>query len=119
MKPVPRPARQPADAIPAAEPEAEAQTPTTATKSEERNVSRRPQRIVSRIGHHRTGPPDPVPAVNEPAPIVIRRPAPRLVRDPGPAIVGFPDPAAVAIGRPTGIGGARSPNRTIIGNLAP
>jgi hypothetical protein len=118
MIPITRTARQPTIPRIAAESEAEADTPATASESEEGDVRRGPDGIVVGIVVDGTRPPDPVPAVDEPPAIVIRRPAPRLIGDPRPAIVGFIDPPAISIRCP-----ARprrgNPHRTIIRDLGP
>src|SRR5580700_7698490 len=96
-KAIARAARQPSDVAEAAA-ETEVYSPSCSAKSEEGHISRRPDRIVS--GIDRSRPPAPVPAINEPASIMIGCPAPGLVGNPGPAVVGFIHPSAVAIRRP-------------------
>ena len=70
-------------------------------KSEEGDVSRRPDRTIG--GEDRTRPPGPGPVPKEPAAIVIRRPAPGLIRNPRPALIRLPHPAAVAVRRPASV----------------
>src|SRR5579872_3804558 len=108
---VARPARQPADAS-----EAAADAPAASAKPEERDISRRPQRTVSDV--HRTGPPAPIAAINEPTSIVIRRPAPRLIGNPGPAIIRFKDPAPIAIRRPVRTR-RRKPHVAVVRDVGP
>src|SRR5580704_11747258 len=116
-KAIARPAGQPPNTSEAAaESEAQSKSPASSAKSEEGNIRRRPDRVVSAID--RSGPPAPVSAVNKPAPIVIRRPAPRLVRNPSPAIVGFIHPSAIAVWRPTG-GFRWKPHAAVVGNIRP
>ncbi len=91
-------------------------TPASPAKSEEGHVRRRPDRAISAI--NRSRPPAPVPAINEPAAIVIRRPAPGLVGNPGPAIVGLINPAAIAVRSPARSCG-RKPDVAVIGDVAP
>ena len=91
---------QPTLAEAAAETESKANSPASSAEAEEGNVRRRPQRMIASIDRPR--PPAPVPAINEPASVVIRRPAPGLVGNPGPAVVGLIHPAAIAVRRPTG-----------------
>src|SRR5450759_13320 len=72
METVTRSQGKPADRAPAS---TEAVSETTA-ESEERNISRRPDRAVKWIPVGRTGPPAPRSVVHHPATVVIRRPAP-------------------------------------------
>src|SRR5712664_3618025 len=90
-------AGQPANISKAAA-KANSNAPSSTAKTEEGNVRRRPDRIVSAV--NRSRPPAPTPSINEPATVVVRRPAPRLIRNPGPAVVGFINPAAIAVRRP-------------------
>src|SRR5271169_3835249 len=83
-------------------------------KAEKGYVCRRPDRVVSAVDRSR--PPAPVPAINEPAAIMIGRPAPRLIGNPGPAIVGLIHPAAIAIGRPTRAF-RRKPHAAVVGDI--
>src|SRR6202140_4933127 len=69
---VTRPAGQPANASKsAAESETQVNSPPTSTKAKEGNIRRRPKRLIPRID--RPWPPAPIPAVNEPASIMIGR----------------------------------------------
>src|ERR1700693_4590159 len=112
-----RAAGQPAHtAEAAAEPESKADSQSSSTETEEGDVRRRPQRLIPSIDRSR--PPAPVPAINEPASVVIRRPAPRLIRNPGPAIVGLIHPAAIAIRRPTGAFRGK-PHAAVVGDVRP
>src|ERR1700723_3214256 len=91
--PVPGTARQPAD-VTETKSEANADSEANAaSESEERNVRRRPDRIVSGIRRHRSRPPRPTRAIGQPAAIVIGSPAPRLIRKPCPTEKGLPHPA--------------------------
>src|ERR1700722_14794770 len=112
--PVSGTARQPPDVTETkseskADPEANA-----ASESEERNVRRRPDRIVSGIRRHRSRPPRPTRAIGQPAAIVIGSPAPRLVRNPRPTEIGLPHPATRAIRRPPR-SHVRNPHLPVIG----
>jgi len=98
-----RAARQPADVAEVAA-ETEVESPSSPAESEEGHISRRPDRIVS--GIYWPGPPTPVPAINEPASVVIRRPSPGLVGNPGPAVVRLVHPTSIAI---------RGPIRAVVG----
>src|ERR1700693_247152 len=79
METVTRSERKPADRTPAA-------TKAEATAvSEERDISRRPDRAIKRVRVNRTRPPCPPTVVHHPATVVIRRPAPGIVGNPGPS----------------------------------
>jgi len=120
--PVARPAGHPSDAAKAspviAKSKAAAESPSASSKSEEGDIRRCPDRIISRVVIYRAGPPRPVSSIDEPTPIVIRCPSPRLIGHPCPAVVWFPDPAAVTIRRPSRVC-SRSPHLAIIRNFRP
>src|SRR5579863_247841 len=82
----------------AAETEAKTNSPASSAEAEERNVSRGPKRLIPGIDRPR--PPTPVPAINKPAAVVIRRPAPGLIGNPGPAVVRLKHPAPIAVRSP-------------------
>src|ERR1700722_276955 len=114
---VARAARQPAHVAKAAsESKPHAQSPASSAESEKGHIRGRPDRIVSAVNRPR--PPAPIPAIDEPASIVIWSPAPGLVGNPCPAIVRFIHPTAVAIRRPTR-GFRGKPDTPIVGNVAP
>jgi len=69
-------------------------------KPEERNVSRRPHWVISRIPEYRPGPPAPATAIHEPPSVVIRSPSPRFVRYPRPSVVRLVSPPSVTIRNP-------------------
>src|SRR5258706_6985999 len=92
-------AGQPANISKAAA-KANSNAPSSTAKTEEGNVRRRPDRIVSAV--NRSRPPAPTPSINEPATVVVRRPAPRFVGHPGPAVVGLKYPAAISVRCPVG-----------------
>src|ERR1700747_3760889 len=115
--PVTRTARQPAD-MTETKSESDANTEAPASPPKERNISRRPDWIVSRINRHWPRPPRPTRAVGQPAAIVIRCPAPRLIRNPRPTEVWLPYPTAGTIRRPSGAN-VGNPHSPIIGNCGP
>src|SRR5260370_40946104 len=86
IKAAPRTARQPANISKAAA-KADSNAPSSAAKTEEGNVRRRPDRIVSAV--HGSRPPAPISSITEPATVGIDRPAPRLLGNPGPTVVGL------------------------------
>ena len=110
-------ARQPANTPEAAaEAKSNSYAQSSAAKTEEGNVSGRPNRTVVLI--HRSRPPAPVSSIYEPAAVVIRRPTPRLGGNPGPTIVRLIHPATVAIGGPVSPSFGK-PNAAVIRNIAP
>src|ERR1700723_577890 len=102
---VARPAREPAKSNAESRP-----------VSEERNISRRPRRVVA--NRYRTRPPCPRSAINEPAAVVIRRPSPRLAANPSPAPIRFINPAAIAVRSPIRAL-LRRPNAAHVRHFAP
>jgi hypothetical protein len=115
MAPIARSKREPAKRAETTEPIANSKA---AAETEERNVGRSPDGVVTRIHRYRSWPPDPVTTINEPAAIVIRRPAPRLIGDPRPAVIWLVDPSPGTIRSPIRRGG-RTPHGTVVGNLGP
>src|ERR1700723_1290662 len=97
MEPVAGSTRHPAET---SESEAKANSEANPAETEERDIGRRPDRVVARVTDDRTRPPRPAVSVNEPATIVIRRPAPGFGGDPCPAIVRLINPAAFPVGSP-------------------
>src|SRR5580700_6968327 len=114
METVTRSQRKPADRTPAA---TKAEAESTAV-SEERDISRRPDRAIKRVRVNRTRPPGPPTVVHHPATVVIRRLAPRIVRNPGPSPIRLIHPAPVTIRSPV-IGHVWTPHFTVIGNFRP
>src|SRR5437879_808604 len=112
MEEVARPCGQPTDG---AESKPDPETHAFA-ESEEGDVSRRPNRLISRV--NRTGPPSPRSAPEEPTAIVVGRPAPGLIGNPSPTPIRFPDPTAISIWSPA-IVGLRNPNLAVVGNFSP
>ncbi len=105
--------RQPTDrAEPKTKPEAKA------PESEERHISRRPNRLIERVSVSRPRPPTPTAVDIHPAPVVIRSPAPRIIRNPGPSPIRFVHPAPVAIRSPIRWH-RRPPHGAVIRNLRP
>src|SRR5260370_29694221 len=90
---VTRPQRKPADRTPAAT-KAEAEAEATAV-SEERDITRRPDRAIKWVRVNRTRPPGPPTVVHHPATVVIRRPAPGIVWNPRPSPIRLIHPAPV------------------------
>src|SRR6266404_5111645 len=114
METVTRSQRQPADRAPAIA-ESVSETPAV---TEERNISRRPDRAVKRIRVNRTRPPGPRVVIHHPATVVIRSPAPGIIRNPGPSPIRLVHPSPVAIRRPI-IRHIRTPHLTVIRNVRP
>src|ERR1035441_6873018 len=115
METVTRSKGKPADRAPApAETEAE-----TTADPEERNISRRPDRLVERVPVGRPGPPSPPSVDIHPAAVVIRRPAPIIVRNPGPSPIRLVHPVAIAVRSPVRVRFRRPPHLTVIGNFRP
>src|SRR5208283_4290100 len=113
MEKVTRSKRQPSH-----RPESKTKSESKATEAKERNISRRPNRLIERIPVSRTRPPIPPSVDLHPPPIVIRSPAPRVIRNPRPSPIRFIHPAPVAIRSPTRRH-RRPPHWTIVRNLRP
>jgi len=111
MKEVTGSKRKPADR---AEPKAKAES----TESAERNISRRPNRLIERVSVSRTRPPTPTSVDIHPASVVIRSPAPGIIRNPGPSPIRFIHPAPVAVRSPPRRH-SRPPHGTVIRNFRP
>src|SRR5208283_3024099 len=116
MEAVTRSERKPADRAPT-ESESNPESVSRA-KSEERNISRRPNRTIVRISIGWTRPPSPPSAHIHPPTIVVRSPAPGIIRNPGPSPIRLINPAPGAIRSP-----ARRfiwpPHWTVVRNLGP
>src|SRR5258708_3435291 len=112
MKIVTRSQRKPADRAPAI-----GEYESTA-KTDERNISRCPDRAIKRVRVNRTRPPGPRVVIHHPATVVIRRPAPGIVRNPGPSPIRLIHPAPVAIRRPV-VRNVWTPDFTVIRNFRP
>src|SRR5208283_4065582 len=98
METVTRSERKPADRAPT-ESESNPESVSRA-KSEERNISRRPNRTIVRISIGWTRPPSPPSAHIHPPTIVVRSPAPGIIRNPGPSPIRLINPAPGAIRSP-------------------
>jgi len=114
METVTRSQWKPADRAPAA---TKAESESTAV-TEERNISRRPDRAIKRVRVNRTRPPGPRVVIHHPATVVIRRPAPGIIRNPGPSPIRLVHPASVAIRSPV-IRHVWTPHLTVVGNVRP
>src|ERR1700674_892181 len=114
METVTRSQRQPAYRAPAA---TKAVSDSTAV-SEERNISRSPNRAIKRVSVGRTGPPGPPSVVHHPTTVVIRRPAPGIIRHPGPSPIRLIHPSPITIRRPV-ICHVWTPHLTVVRNFRP
>src|SRR5258708_30599856 len=112
MEIVTRSQRKPADRAPAI-----AESESTA-KTDERNISRCPDRAIKRVRVNRTSPPGPSVVIHHPATVVIGCAAPGIIRNPGPSPIRLIHPAPVAIRRPV-IRHIWTPDLTVIGNFRP
>src|SRR3984893_14692090 len=114
MEIVTRSQRQPADRAPAT---AKTESKTTSV-TEERNISRRPNRAIKRVRVNRTRPPGPRVVIHHPTTVVIRRPSPGIIRNPGPSPLRLVHPAPVPIRSPV-IRHVWTPHLAVLGNIRP